>query len=313
MKTKKQFTLEPSYLVLAVFAILLFSRGVVRAIGAEVNEYIVVAVLQILTFVLPAAIWGRLRLMPKFVTGGGYFSRFRIKPPKISNIPVTLAATFVLIFGSLFLSIGFSGVSSLSGSFSLYDIFVTKYDGTWLGALWLILAYALLPAVCEEFLFRGILAVEYEKYGVLCAALTTSVWFALIHFSLIKLPIYLFAGFVLALLLYATRSLAAVAVAHFIYNLFGIFGQQYITEFYITSGTAGVAALILFTLLVAAASLFCFFAARLYSKYAKEDEKSEKLFEKTVFWGNMRRIFTDPVAIISALVFLAAAVVFIFI
>ena len=313
MKKRKTFSLEPSYLVLAVFLILLFSRGVIRALGGDVNEYVVVTVLQIMTFALPAAIWGRLRSMPKFATGGGYFSKFRINPPKLSNIPVTLSAMFALISGTLLLSIGFSGGSSLSGSFSLYDIFVSKYDGTWLGALWLILAYAVLPAVCEEFLFRGILAVEYEKYGVLCAAVTTSIWFAFIHFSLVKLPIYLFAGLVLALLLYATRSLVATVAAHFVFNLFGIFGQQYITDFYITSGTAGVAALILFTLLVASGALFCLFASRLYRKYARDGEKNEKLFDKAAFWSGLRAIFTDPVATIDALVYVAAAVVFIFV
>ena len=313
MKKRKTFSLEPSYLVLAVFLILLFSRGVIRALGGDVNEYVVVTVLQILTFALPAAIWGRLRSMPKFATGGGYFSKLRIKPPKLSNIAITLSATFVLVFGGLLLSIGFSGGSSLSGSFSLYDIFVSKYDGTWLGALWLILAYAVLPAVCEEFIFRGILTVEYEKYGIFCAAVTTSIWFALLHFSFAKLPIYLFSGLILALLLYATRSLVAVIFAHFVYNLFGIFGQQYITEFYITSGTAGVAALILLTLLVAAGTLFCFFASRLYKKHAEQEEKEAKLFDKTEFFKGLRSIFTDPVAIIAALVFLAAAVVFIFV
>ena len=311
MKNRKPFSLEPSYLVLAVFLILLFSRGVIRALGGDVNEYIVVTVLQILTFALPAAIWGRLRSMPKFATGGGYFSKLRIKPPKLKNIAVTISAIFALVSGGLLLSIGFSGGSSLSGSFSLYDIFVSKYDGTWLGALWLILAYAVLPAVCEEFLFRGILAVEYEKYGVLCAALTTSVWFAFLHFSFVKLPIYLFAGLVLSQLLYATRSLTATIVAHFVYNLFGIFGQQYITDFYITSGTAGVAALILLTLLVASGALFCLFAARLYRAHAAETPDA-KAPERAEIIANFRAIAVDPAAIIAALVFLAAAVEFIF-
>ena len=312
MKKRKTFSLEPSYLVLTVFIILLFSRGVIRALGGDANEHIVVTVLQILTFALPAAIWGRLRSMPKFATGKGYFSKLRIKPLKLRNVAATVSATFALIFGGLLLSIGFSGGSSLSGSFSLYDIFVSKYDGTWLGALWLILAYAILPAVCEEFLFRGILTVEYEKYGPICAAVTTSVWFAFLHFSFLKLPIYLFAGLVLSQLLYTTRSLVATIIAHFVYNLFGIFGQQYITDFYITSGTAGVAALILFTLLVASVALFCLFASKLYRARAGETPDAKALGRDEIV-ANFRAIATDPAAIIAALVFLAAAVVFIFV
>ncbi len=312
----KNFKLEPALLVVFVFLMLLFSRLVASSLADETNEYLVLIILQLLTFGIPAAIWTRLRDLPRFRDGNRRFiTRLRFTPPKLSHIVIIASACVALMSGCLLLSIGLSGRSSLEGSFSLYDTFVSKDNGTPLGALWLILAYAALPAFCEELIFRGILAAEYDRFGVICSVTMTTLWFGFLHFNFQKLPVYLFAGLVLSVLLYATRSVFSVMIAHFFYNIFGLFGQQYITEFYITAGSVGVAIVILITILLLSAAVFCGAARRLYLGYAKRDEPSDyrEPTTKAELIPRFRSVIVTPFAAGATVIFLAVTVVMIFI
>ena len=308
--------MEPAQLVLFVYIMLLVSKFVVFMLSEETNEYLSLVILQLLTFGLPAAIWYRLRTVKSDdAHKRGYVKRLRITPPKLSHLTVIIAASFALMSGCLLLSINFSGESSLEGSFSLYDTFISKYNGTPLGALWLILAYAALPAVCEELVFRGILCAEYERHGVICAVVMNTLWFGLLHFNFAKIPIYIFAGLVLSLLLYATRSVAACMIAHFIYNIFGLFGQKYLTEFYLTAGSVGVAVIILVMILLLSAAVFCGGARRLYENYSKRDEPSNyrEPVSRDELIPRFRKCLLTVASAICIAVFLAVSVVQIFI
>ena len=139
-----------------------------------------------------------------------------------------------------------------------------------MGAAYLILAYAVLPAICEEVIFRGILCAEFEGRGVACAIAVSSILFSMLHFNLLAMPVYLFAGVTLALVLYTTRSVFCAVIVHFLYNLFCLFGQSGFTDFYVTQS-----ATTLFLILMIAALLLClavFFgeSSRLYRSFAKE-------------------------------------------
>ena len=155
----------------------------------------------------------------------------------------------------------------MSESFSLYDTFISKDNGTVPNTIYLVLAYAALPAICEEFVYRGILCREYEHGGVLRAVLVSSLFFALLHFDLQNLPIYLFAGIILAMTLYATRSVFGAMLAHFLYNIFGLFGQPYMNNLYSITGSTDLFLFLVTTLFLISAALFCAVAARLYRTY----------------------------------------------
>lgn len=82
-----------------------------------------------------------------------------------------------------------------------------------------ILVIALLPALTEEILFRGLMqkwfsqALSRKKTFLLCAAL-----FGLLHFSIISFP-YLFAlGLFFSYIRFKTDSLWPVILLHFVHN-----------------------------------------------------------------------------------------------
>lgn len=313
----KKIRPDVSYLVLFVFAMLLFSRFVMSMLGDSANEYLSVIILQLLAFGFPAAIIYRFKTLDLFgkakEKAEPYHRKIRMTAIRPAYAVITVAAVFALISGCLLLSINFTGKSSLEGSFSLYDTFVSKYNGTSLGAVWLILAYAALPAFCEEMIFRGIVLSEYEeRYGTVCAFVMNTVFFAFLHFNISKLLVYLFAGVVLTALLYATRNLFCVMLAHFAYNVFGIFGQQYITEFYVTAGNLWAVVVVLLALFLLSASVFCGSASRLYGMYSKDDPPSDEVekTDKKTLSLSFRQCALTPGAILCFLLYAAVCVIF---
>lgn len=228
------------------------------------NLYISVVILQIMIFLLPSGIFIRLR-------GDGYLSKIRLKPARPESLILSLSASGLLVSGGLLLSMLFSDLDHLAGTFTLYETFYTdtgKFTGP---TLYLILAYAVLPAITEELLFRGILSAEYERHGVSVAVFASTLLFALIHFNFFGLPVYLFAGFVLSLTTFLCRSISGAVIAHFIYNLFGLFGQPYIASFYEITGSTALFLFVLIGVFLLSLAVFCGEAARLLRLYASRN------------------------------------------
>lgn len=199
-------------------------------------------------------------------------SRLRIRIPRFSHILLIAASTLMLITGGLLLSMLFGGIDSLRNNFSLYDTFVSK-NGRGIGnTLYLMFTYALIPAVCEEMTYRSILTSEYEGRGVICAVCVSSILFGILHLNARMLPVYIFAGFLLALTMYATRSVLCSIAVHFLYNLFCIFSQPLVTTFYRSTSSAGLFVVLVIILFMLSAAIFCFSASRLYEKYAKANK-----------------------------------------
>ncbi len=155
--------------------------------------------------------------------------------------------------------------------FTLYDTFATANDGSVGAWIRLILAYGLLPAFCEELVFRGILSAEHEKHGILYASVVSALFFAFLHFDLSALPVYLFAGLVLSFVMYVTRSTVAAMVVHLGYNLFGIFAQAGLSGYCRSTGSIGLLVVLLIALLLFSAALFCGEVARILRRRAKTD------------------------------------------
>jgi len=257
---RKTIVLQPTALVLTTYILLLLSKLIDVTLINRDNEYLSVVILQMMIFLIPATLWCRLG-------GDRYLRNLRLRPFRPDAIPLILAGAVLMISGGILLSMLFGGLDSLSSSFSLYDTFISKDDGTAPVKLYLILAYAALPALCEEVVYRGILCHEYEKGGVLRAVLISSLFFSLLHFNLAGFPTYFFSGVILALTLYATRSLFGAMLAHFLYNIFGLFGQPYMSTFYNITGSTSLFMFVVGFLFLLSATVFCGASARLYKKY----------------------------------------------
>ncbi len=253
-------TLHPTVLVCATYVLLLLSKLIDLTLINRENEYYSVVILQMMIFLLPAAIWCRF-------SGEKYIAKLRLRVFSPRALILIVSAALLMISGGLLISVLLGGLESLSQNFSLYDTFISRDNGTVPTRLYLILAYAVLPAICEEFVYRGILCHEYERGGVARAVVVSSVFFALLHFHAAGLPVYLFSGVILALTLYATRSLFGAMLAHFLYNIFGLFGQPYMSTLYRITGSSTLFLFLVGFTFLASAAIFCGEAAHHYRQY----------------------------------------------
>ena len=261
-------------------------------------------------FLLPSGIFIRMR-------GDRYLSKIRLKPARPESLVLSLSASGLLVSGGLLLSMLFSDLDHLAGTFTLYETFYTD-TGRFTGpTLYLILAYAALPALTEELLFRGILSAEYERHGVSVAVLSSTLLFTLIHFNFFGLPVYLFAGFVLSVTTYLCRSISGAILAHFIYNLFGLFGQPYIASFYEITGSTALFLFVLTVVFLLSLALFCGEAARLLRLYSARNLPSiavprYKNGTPVPFLIRMRAVLLNIDILLILLLWIVASILFLF-
>lgn len=81
-----------------------------------------------------------------------------------------------------------------------------------------IITLAAIPAVCEEFLFRGAVLSAFESGGTRHAVILSSLLFALLHGSIIGAPSQFILGVILALLVFWTDSIYAGLIYHTVHN-----------------------------------------------------------------------------------------------
>ena len=306
-KKRKLKIITPTLLIFTTYALLLLSKIVDIAYINRENEYFTVVILQLMIFLLPGAIWCKYR-------GEGYLHGLRMRLPRPSSFLLIISGTLLMISGGLLLSVLFGGLDALSKNFSLYDTFTSKGNGTIPSNLYLIIAYAIIPAICEEFIFRGILCHEYEKGGVVRAVVFSSVFFAMLHFEPRNILTYLFSGAILALVLYASRSLFAAVITHLLYNIFCLFGQRYMNTLYKITGSETFFIFIIAFIFLLSAALFCRQGAKLYKKHLYDGVSSSyrKPVAKTPeeIRASFLEVLLQPATILCIIFYIVASIIY---
>ena len=293
----------PLLLVLCNFVLLLLSRFVDARLLDRNNEYVGVILIQILIFIIPAFLYCKLR-------GTSFAERIRLRPPQLTHIPFLLYMLVVMIAGSLLTSILTGGIRSLEGNFTLYNTFVAHTE-TPAGTVYAILAYAFLPAIGEELTHRSILSSEYEGRGVGVAIAASSLFFAMLHFSFAHFLTYLVLGVLLSFAMYTTRSFLAPILLHVCYNVFCLFGQPYLSAFYVNAGSNEIFVFCLVVLFL----LFSAFAAgearKIYHVHAKKNISSNytKSLPLKKLPATLLESLLSPVAVVCVLVWLITSIV----
>ena len=308
-KENKSIMLTPTVVVLCTYVLLLFSKIIDITLINRENEYYSVILLQLMIFLLPGAIWCKF-------SGEEYIKGLRLRLPKANSLLLIASSALLMISGGLLMSVLFGGLDSLSQNFSLYDTFISKTDGSLPSNLYLLAAYAIIPAICEEFIFRGILCYEYENGGVIRAVAFSSLFFALLHFNPVNILVYLFSGIILALVLYASRSLIGAMLAHFLYNLFGLFGQPYMNTLYRITGSSNFFLFLVAFCFFLSGAIFCHQAAKLYKKYlyegASSDYRKPILNSKEKIRASYISVLKEPTTIACFAFYIIASIIYIF-
>lgn len=92
---------------------------------------------------------------------------------------------------------------------------------------------AVMPAIFEEFAFRGVIMQPLRKYGDFFAIFVSAVLFGLVHGNMTQMPFAIIAGFALGYSSIVTGSLWTGVVIHFLNNfisLMNAFAKVYLPE-----------------------------------------------------------------------------------
>ncbi len=261
-RVKAKSTVVAPILLIAVFGLLIASNFIFSARqGGNDDPYLARIVFQLITFALPSLFFCTLR-------GAEYRSGLRIRLMPASTIIFMVAAAALLITGSLLLGILMNSVAPESFKPS-------SGNGN---VVYTVIAFALLPAITEEVLFRGIILTEYTSQGVACAVAMSSLTFAMSHFSFVRLPIYIFCGVVLAAVTFATRSLIASMAVHLVNNVFVLFFESTAVNIARRQNISSVLALfILISVALIAAVVMAFEAASIYKALGRGNADSSYL------------------------------------
>jgi sodium transport system permease protein len=140
---------------------------------------------------------------------------FKLKMPRLKDIP---AAVF-LIIGTMLLGMLLTMITSLifkSSAASAVDTTSTLMGGGFFSSLLLV---ALLPAVCEEFMFRGYILGAFQAHFKPAVAIAAAACiFGLYHMNIVRFFTTAFLGAVIAYVAYRTKSIIPGIIMHFINN-----------------------------------------------------------------------------------------------
>ena len=130
--------------------------------------------------------------------------------------PLTTLLTVVLTFCIMPLVMFINSLSSMVAGNEVDSVLVAlvKENPLWLN----LVIIALLPAVVEEFIFRGLILNGYKRRNPLMAIVLSSLLFGLMHMNLNQFSYAFVIGIIFAFLAYATGSLLPSILGHFIIN-----------------------------------------------------------------------------------------------
>lgn len=83
---------------------------------------------------------------------------------------------------------------------------------------YLIFSNAVIPAICEEFLFRGAFFSSYKNVFYITRILVNAIVFVLFHMSYLKIIIILIISMVLSQVIFYTKSILVPIIIHFVNN-----------------------------------------------------------------------------------------------
>ncbi len=200
-------------LVASCAAVLELGKRLLASGAVNGNAYLTVSVLQLVAFLFPCAIY-------YMIKGKKLATPMLIAPLKAGHLIFTAFAFVMFMSGTMLIKyFAFVNGWADTGMSDYYGDMLSSEEANTAG---IILSVIILPALCEEFLFRGVLLAEYRAYGSVNAILITALFFSMMHFSFDNFIIYFFAGIVLGFAASVTRSLTASVIIHAAANAMAI-------------------------------------------------------------------------------------------
>lgn len=197
---------------------------ILSGVLSVIELYCLSAVISQLAILAVAAAFCKIRKVPMF-SGGGYCCRFDIKllfPAALLAVGTAILLTPVHTDFAEYMS----ELQYLLGYGASGDIIVdiATFDGGDIASLLflVLIVVPIAPAICEEALFRGVVARGLGELGAFYGALLSGIMFALMHGNYSQILLQFVLGAEIGYIVLSTGNFAAGIVMHFINNAFAL-------------------------------------------------------------------------------------------
>lgn len=228
MKKSKVFKVYLIYFICMLLFCLLrigSSFGMLDFLHPDIADIVYTAIIQIgIILVLPMSLY-TLFLHNKT----GFVDTFRDTQlnGKINFkvILISFGLGLLAFFVNIAISTLFNGILSFFGYSQPVSV-STGYESmfpNWATFLIQLTTVAILPAICEEFLHRGVLFNGLKEIGIKKAILISSLMFGLLHFNINQFFYATILGMLMALVSVVSKSIYPAMIIHFTNNAISVY------------------------------------------------------------------------------------------
>lgn len=200
------------FIVAGIFRLVSLNYDVLSSIFAWEDIIQIVLFIVTILLVIPAFFVGRK------ITG---LTRAQALPNQKTTVGFVIKAAFVTLAVGVIGSYLTAWLSALSAAF--FGTMPTMADdlavpASILGKLLYISNMAVLPGICEEYAFRGVVMQSLRKYGDGFALIVSSFLFGIAHGNMVQAPNAFLAGLILGYFVLYTGNIKVSMFAHFLFN-----------------------------------------------------------------------------------------------
>ena len=179
--------------------------------GGEILDQLTDIILYVPVMLAPFLVFAKL-------SGYRLSSLTPLGKPKMSLlVPGVMMGLGGCIVGNILTALISSSVGAVGVELSSPSVSTPQ---TLAGQLLFYTSTALVPALVEEFIFRGVVMQSLRRFGDGFAIVMSSVVFALMHGNLVQAPFALVVGLTIGYLVIITGSMWVGLIIHFLNNLF---------------------------------------------------------------------------------------------
>lgn len=292
-------------ITVAVLILSIGSRYIDRSIiGYDTQQYLSLVIMQLMIFVLPAVFYAKTSDM-------GYALRLKLGFIAPTRIWFAVTALFTLISGSAVIRLASSYMGYSESLFGDYSTAATVSSGSVTDVLYIIVTFAVIPAITEEFCFRAVILTEYREggYGVVTAVMMTSLMSAMTRFSPRTLFMFTFCGVMYCMIVYITKSALAAMLCHTLYNIFMLFFEKYLLRMVTEKEYMTLVAFIFVSLFLLSAIFMLGEAERIYHNEGILGEDKTQEPEKIKVLKKAGIALISPTFIICAAIYIVGSII----
>lgn len=214
------------------------------------------------------------------------------KPKKVVMALIPISFVFFMVANNI-IEMFLNNLSSIGLDFSTDLAFNIKYSGNILDNILYLIFLAIVPAIVEEYLFRGVVLGSLRKYGDGFAILFSAILFGFMHGNIVQIPFAFIGGLLLGYITVYSNSIIPAMIVHFLNNGFSVVSDIIMNEYGENVVIIVTVAVLIITIII---SLFCL---KFLANFDKDIFKLKKHFDSLLsFKEKVKASLTTPSIIV---------------